>query len=372
MVIGIPKEIKADEFRVAIVPSGVRALVEKGHRVLVENSAGLGCSIPDADYAAAGAEIKDTAEEVWTAADLVVKVKEPLASEYGYFRGGLVVFTFFHLAAAPALADALIDRKVTAVAYETTELEGGRLPILAPMSEVAGKLSVLAGADALMKTRGGRGVLLGGVPGVERGEVAVIGAGIVGTNAVKVALGLGTDVTVLNRDIEKLRRLDDLFPGRLLTLASSTYNIEKTIAGCDLLVGAVHVPGARTPTLVTREMLGLMKKGAVIVDVSVDQGGCVETIRPTTHTDPTYEVDGIIHYGVANMPGAVPRTSTFALTGATLPYVTRLADLGVERAASADPALERGINIHRGMVTHPSVAASLAKPLTPFARAREG
>lgn len=366
MIIGIPKEIKKDEFRVAMVPSGVRTLVDSGHRVLLEAGAGAGSSISDEHFKEAGAELASTAKEVWNSADLVVKVKEPQPQEYGFFREGLTVFTFFHLAADPGLGDALIEKGVTAVAYETLQTDAGVLPILTPMSEVAGRLSVQAGAHHLLKPYGGRGVLLGGVPGVERGNVAVIGAGNVGLNATKVAVGLGADVTILDTSLEKFRHFDNIFRGRVRTLISNPYNIEKTLARCDLLIGAVHIPGARTPRLVTKEMLAIMKKGSVIIDVSVDQGGCVETIRPTTHSEPTYEIGGILHYGVSNMPGAVPRTSTFALTNATLPYILKLAELGAEGAAEADSAIMRGINIHQGRVTHPSVAASLGKDYSPL------
>lgn len=366
MRIGIPKEIKKDEYRVAVVPAGVKALREAGHEVVVERGAGAGSSIPDGEFEAAGARIGKDAGETWSGADLVLKVKEPRPEEYRFFRDGLAVFTFFHLAADTGLAEELLARKVTAVAYETLETDDGRLPVLAPMSEVAGRLSVQAGAHHLLKPYGGRGVLLGGVPGVERGNVAVIGAGVVGKNAARVARGLGADVAVLDIDLEKLRHIEEFFKGTVRTLASNTYNVEKTLAWCDLLVGAVHRPGARTPTIVTREMLALMKEGSVVVDVSVDQGGCVETIRPTTHSEPTYVVEGVVHYGVANMPGALPRTSTFALTNATLPFALKLAGLGVVGAARKCSSIARAVNTHCGLVTHPSVAEAVGRPHTPL------
>jgi len=360
MIIGVPKEIKDNEYRVGMVPSGVRAAVEAGHPVLIEQGAGIGSSITDAEYAAAGAEIVERAEEVYSRAGIVIKVKEPLAAEYPFLRDGLVVFTFFHLAAHPALAEELLKRGTTAIAYETVQTEGGGLPILSPMSEVAGRLSVQAGAHFLMKAYGGRGVLLSGVPGVECGVVAIAGAGSVGQNAARIAVGLGAEVIALDTRTESLRRMEELFGARVKTLSSNAHNIEYALSRCDIFVGAVHMPGARTPRLVTRNMLKSMKKGSVIVDVSVDQGGCVETIRPTTHTEPVFEVDGILHYGVANMPGAVPRTSTFALTNAALPYLLLLASKGVKGAARADRSLKTGINILNGEVVHPCVAEALS------------
>jgi alanine dehydrogenase len=366
MVIGVPREIKESEYRVAVVPSGVRTLVEAGHRVVVEREAGAGSSIPDEEYTRAGAEVVESADEVYGSADIVAKVKEPQPSEYRHFHDGLVIYTFFHLAADTRLATELISSQVTAVAYETVETIDGKLPILAPMSEVAGRIAVQTGAHHLTRPAGGRGVLLGGVPGVDRGEVAIVGAGTVGLNAAKVAVGFEAEVTVIDRDLERFRYFDDIFGGRVKTLASNSYNIEEAVAGADLLIGAVHVPGGRTPTLITKQTLRLMKKGSVIIDVSVDQGGCVETIRPTTHTDPTYEIDGILHYGVTNMPGAVPRTSTFALTNATLPYLLTLADKGVLQAAADDPALGRGVCVHAGSITHPRVAEAVGREFTPL------
>lgn len=362
MIIGVPKEIKDNEYRVGLVPAGVRALREAGHTVLVENGAGLGSSISDEEFVKAGGEVVSAPEDVYSRAALIVKVKEPQPEEYRFFRPGLAVFTFFHLAADLPLAGELIKTGVAAIAYETVELPDGSLPILAPMSEVAGRLSVQAGAQFLMKAHGGRGVLLSGVPGVAAGEIAVIGAGVVGMNAAKTAVGLGARVTMLDTNAMRLRHLDDLFGSKIQTLHSNSYNIEKCLGGCDLLIGAVHIPGARTPRLVKKEMLGFMKKGSVIVDVSVDQGGCIETIRPTTHSNPAYEVDGVIHYGVANMPGAVPRTSTFALTNASSQYVLMLADLGVKKAVEASMPLRKAVNIMDGKVVNRNVADSLGRP----------
>lgn len=365
MVIGVPKEIKDNEYRVALVPSGVKALKDAGHSVLVETGAGLGSAITDEEYAKAGAEVL-SAEEVWAGAEMVIKVKEPRPQEYKFFREGLVIFTFFHLAANPELGEELIKKGVTAISYETLELDNRTLPILTPMSEVAGRLAVQVGAHYLMKAYGGRGVLLSGVPGVERGNVTIIGSGVVGVNAAKIAIGLGAEVTMLDTRLERFRYLDDVFGSKIKTLFSNSFNIEKAVAQCDLLIGAVHIPGARTPRLVRKEMLSTMRKGSVIVDVSVDQGGCIETIKPTTHSNPIYEIDGIIHYGVANMPGAVPRTSTFALTNATLPYISSIATLGFKEAVNADSAICRGVNIFKAEVTHASVAQSLSKAFCPL------
>ncbi len=362
MIIGVPREIKDNEYRVGLVPGAVRTLREAGHTVLVERGAGAGSFITDDEYRSAGAEISASAEDVYAAAGLIVKVKEPRPEEYRYLRPGLAIFTFLHLAADPSLALELIRKNVTAIAYETLELGDRSLPILAPMSEVAGRLSVEAGAYHLLKSHGGRGVLLSGVPGVEAGCVAILGCGVVGVNAAKIAVGLGARVIMLDKSVAKLRQIDDLFGSRVQTLYSNSHNIERSLRECDLLVGAVHVPGLRTPKLVKREMLGLMKKGSVIVDVSVDQAGCIETIKPTTHSKPVYEVDGIIHYGVANMPGAVPRTSTFALTNASTQYVLMLADLGIRKAVDASPALRKAVNIIDGKVVNRNVADSLGRP----------
>lgn len=366
MVIGVPREIKDNEFRVALVPSGVVALVEAGHAVLVEKGAGAASAITDADYVNAGAKILDSASDVWRRAGLVIKVKEPRPSEYQFLREDLIVFTFFHLAADLPLAEELLKKKTTAVAYETVECDNGSLPILAPMSEVAGRISVQAGAHYLMKAYGGRGVLLSGVPGVEAGHVVIAGAGTVGVNAAKIAVGLGARVTILDTRAERLRALDDLYGSRVQTLFSNSYNLAACLRECDLFIGAVHIPGARTPRLVTKEMIQTMRKGAVIVDVSIDQGGCIETIRPTTHSEPVYEVDGVIHYGVANMPGVVPRTSTFALTNATLPFVVELAHKGIKGLLSSEGPLRRGLNLFNGKVVHKSVATALNKPFEPI------
>lgn len=363
MRIGIPKEIKDNEFRVSLTPSGARALTEAGHEVFVEKGAGDGSGFSDSEYEKAGARLADAAK-AYEESELVVKVKELQPSEYAFIRKDLIVFTFFHFAAVPRLADEFIEKGATAIAYETIDSEKERLPILAPMSEIAGRLSVQAGAFYLMKQNNGRGVLLSGVPGVERGRVAIIGGGNVGVNAAKIAIGLGADVEIIDISIPNLRKAEDLFGNRVRTIYSTSHNIEKAAAECDLLIGAAHSAGLKTPKLVTKEMVKKMKKGSVIVDVSVDQGGCVETIRPTTHSAPVYEEFGVIHYGVANMPGAVPRTSTFALTNASLPYILKLADLGFEKAVQKDLSLRNGVNIHEGGVTHPSVAASLGKQLS--------
>ncbi len=366
MIIGVPKEIKDNEYRVALVPSGVRALKDRGHRVLVQEGAGAGSAVPDREYEEAGAEIVASPEEVFSSSDVIIKVKEPQPEEYAYLKEGLILFTFLHLATKKRLAEVLIEKRVASIAYETVEVDGGGLPILRPMSEVAGKLSVQIGAHFLLKPNGGRGVLLGGVPGVERGMILILGAGTVGLNALKVAVGLGAEPCVIDVDTDRFRYLDDIFGGKVKTLASNTYNIEKAATACDILVGAVHIPGARTPVLVPEELVRRMKKGSVIVDVAVDQGGCVETIRPTTHSQPVYEVAGVLHYGVSNIPGAVPRTSTFALTNVTLPYLLKIADLGFEGATKAEPALARGTNTFGGNLCHRAVAEALAMEYTPL------
>jgi len=363
--IGVAKEIKTDEYRVALTPAGARELVQKGHEVLIETTAGDGSSFFDADYVRAGARIVSV-EDVWGQSELLLKVKEPIASEYPSLRRGLVLFTYLHIAADEALTRALVGSGITAVAYETVETEDGRLPLLAPMSEIAGRIASQAGAYFLEKPLGGRGLLLGGVPGVAPGRVLVLGGGIVGYNAAIIAIGLGAQVTVLERSIDRMRHLDEVLSGRVSLVMSSTLQIESSIAEADLVIGAVLVPGARAPKLVTREMLGVMKKGAVIVDVAIDQGGCVETAHPTTHSDPVYEVDGILHYCVANMPGGVPITSTKALTNATLPYVEAIADHGLVRAVSADPALAQGVNVLDGKITYAAVAEAHGLEYTPL------
>ncbi len=367
MIIGVPKEIKAQEYRVGLVPSGVKALVDHGHRVLVQQGAGVGAGLSDEEYVRQGAEIAPDATSVWSGADMVVKVKEPVRNdvedEYSLMRPGQLLYTYLHLAPNPTLTRALLEREVIGVAYETITDPTGGTPLLEPMSEVAGRMSVQAGASCLEKQAGGRGVLLGGVPGVEPGVVVIIGAGIVGRNAAKIAVGLGAEVWLLDLNLRILRYCDDIWGSRVKTLASNQVNIAKALRRADLLVGAVYNIGARTPVLVTRDMLSLMKEGAVIVDVAVDQGGCVESTRPTTHADPTFVLDGIVHYGVANMPGAVSRTSTFALTNATLPYAVQLANLGVEEAVTRSPGLRPGVNVYRGAVTYEPVAASLDMPV---------
>lgn len=359
MHIGLPKEIKVKENRVALTPGGVATLVRRGHSVTVERGAGVGSGLPDHEYEQAGAQL-GSAADAW-GAQMVVKVKEPIESEYPYLRDDLLLFTYLHLAADRPLTEALLKAGTTGVAYETVQLEDGSLPLLTPMSEVAGRLSVQAGAYHLQKPVGGRGVLLGGVPGVQPGHVTIVGGGVVGTNAAKMAMGLGAKVTILDVSQRRLAYLDDVFFGRLTTMMSSEANLRALLPDTDLLVGAVLIPGAKAPHLVTRDMLALMPEGSVIVDVAVDQGGCVETIHATTHDDPTYVVDGVIHYGVANMPGAVPRTSTFALTNQTLPYALMLAEHGVD-ALKRDPALRLGLNTYQGELTYPGVAEAFELP----------
>ena len=356
MIVGVPTEIKSDEYRVAITPIGVRELSERGHQVLIQRGAGEGSAIADADYEAQGARIVDSAEGVFGEAELVLKVKEPQEPEVGLLREGQTLFTYLHLAPAPELTEGLCGSGATCVAYETVEDRNGRLPLLAPMSEVAGKIATQAGAFMLEKPLGGRGILLGGVPGVAPANVMVIGGGAVGMNAAFIAIGMEADVFVYDTSIDKLRELDVAFGGRASTVFSSTLSIEERLPDMDLVIGAVLVHGARAPHVITRAQLGLMKRHAVLVDVAIDQGGCFETSRPTTHGDPTYEVDGIIHYCVTNMPGAVPITSTYALTNATVPYLLALAEHGVVEAARRDPGLKLGINVAKGNVTHPAVA----------------
>jgi alanine dehydrogenase len=363
--IGVAKEIKTDEYRVALTPAGARELVQAGHEVLVEATAGDGSSFFDADYERAGARIVSV-DDVWGQSELLLKVKEPIASEYPRMREGLVLFTYLHIAADEPLTRALVESGITAVAYETVETDDRRLPLLAPMSEIAGRLAAQAGAYFLEKPLGGRGVLLGGVPGVAPGRVVVLGGGIVGYNSAIIAIGLGAQVTVLERSIDRMRHLDEVLSGRVSLVMASTLQIESSIAEADVVIGAVLVPGARAPKLVTREMLGVMKKGAVIVDVAIDQGGCIETAHATTHSDPVYEIDGIIHYCVANMPGGVPNTSTKALTNATLPYVEEIANNGLVRAVTADPALARGVNVLDGRITYAAVAEAHGLAYTPL------
>ncbi|NBD23860.1 alanine dehydrogenase [Paenibacillus glycinis] len=356
MRIGVPKEIKNNEFRVGMTPGSVLSYIKTGHEVLVETLAGRGIGFEDEDYAAAGATIVATAGEAW-AADMVVKVKEPLPPEYEYFREGLILYTYLHLAPEAELTRALADKRVTAIAYETIQLDNGSLPLLTPMSEVAGRMSVQIGARFLEKSHGGKGVLLGGVPGVEPGRVAVIGGGIVGANAAKMAVGLGADVTIVDLNPDRLRQLDDQFQGRVKTIMSNPYNIAEVVRRADLVIGAVLIPGARAPRLVTEEMVRAMTPGSVIVDVAIDQGGSIETIdRITTHDEPTYVKHGVIHYAVANMPGAVARTSTLALTNATTPYGLQIANKGFAQAALDNKAIAKGINVAAGRVTYRAVA----------------
>ena len=356
MIVGIPKEIKVDEYRVALVPVGAEELVEHGHRVLVEEGAGSGSGIADEEYVRAGAELVEGMEAIYKRADMVVKVKEPLPEEYPHLREGQIIFTFFHFAASSTLTKALISSRAVALAYETIRDEKGGHPLLTPMSEVAGRMSIQEGAKYLEKPMEGRGILLGGVPGVIPAEVVVIGGGVVGTNAAKVAAGLGARVTIMDINLDRLRYLDDIMPENVITLMSNIQNIREKIREADLLIGAVLIEGAKTPVLITRKMISTMKPGAVVVDVSIDQGGCVETSRPTTHSNPIYKVDEVIHYCVTNMPGAVGRTSTYALTNASLPYVLEVADKGYEGAARENPAIKNGLNIVRGKVTNKAVA----------------
>ncbi|MFC1827129.1 alanine dehydrogenase [Thermodesulfobacteriota bacterium] len=356
MIIGIPRELKDKEFRIAIIPEGVRKLVASGNTVIIESGAGLGSSIFDEELTNAGARIVEDAATVYSEADMVMKVKEPLPQEYPYLHEGLILFTYLHLAPLAELTQVLLDRKVSSIAYETVGLDNDCLPLLIPMSEVAGRMSIQVGAHFLEKEAGGRGVLLGGVTGVKPGHVVILGSGTVGTNAAQMAVGLGAAVTVMGRNSRRLAALERLFQGKIKIRQTNRQSIKEEISLADLVIGAVLVPGATAPKLITREMLSLMQKGSVIVDVSIDQGGCVETARPTSHSDPVYEVDGIIHYCVANMPGAVPRTSTFALTNATLPYALTLADKGFNKAVREDPALQRGVNTYNGMLTNREVA----------------
>jgi alanine dehydrogenase len=359
MFIGVPKEIKNNENRVALTPAGVITLINAGHTVLVEKDAGIGSGFVNDDYAKAGAEIIDSAEKVWAKADMIMKVKEPLSSEYVYFRSGLILFTYLHLAAEPSLAQALKEKGVIAIAYETVSVDR-HLPLLTPMSEVAGRMAAQIGAQFLQKNNGGQGILLAGVPGVNRGKVTIIGGGIVGTNAAKMAIGLGADVTIIDLSADRLRQLDDIFGTQIKTLMSNPMNIAEAVAEADLLIGAVLIPGAKAPKLVKEEMVKTMKPGSVIVDVAIDQGGIVETCdHVTTHDNPTFEKHGVIHYSVANMPGAVPRTSTIALTNVTVPYALQIANKGVYKAILENAALKLGVNVANGEITYEAVAKDL-------------
>jgi alanine dehydrogenase len=364
MIIGVPKEIKDHEARVGVTPAGVKALSEAGHTVLVETMAGEQSGFPDAEYQNAGAEMVGDAGYVWGNAEMVVKVKEPIEKEYVFFREGLVLFTYLHLAPLKELTDKLLERKVIGIAYETVRDRQGTLPLLTPMSEVAGRMSVQVGASYLEKERGGRGILLGGVPGVPPAHVCILGGGVVGTNAARIALGFGAKVTLVDVNLNRLRELDDIFNGRLYTLASNSYNVGHATHEADLVIGGVLIPGATAPKIVTRAMVSQMKKGAVIVDVAIDQGGCVETARPTSHSDPSYMVDGVVHYCVTNMPGAVPNTSTLALTNSTFPYLLRMANLGVREALRQDAGLAEGLNTWMGTLTHHGVAESQQRAWT--------
>ncbi len=369
MRIGVPKEIKANEYRIALVPAGAEALVQHGHEVLVEAGAGEGSGFPDELYREAGARILESADEVWAQAEMILKVKEPIQEEWPRIRKDHLLFTYFHFAASEPLTRAVLDSGAVALAYETVQLDNGELPLLTPMSEVAGRLSVLEGAKYLERFYGGRGTLLGGVPGVLPAKVIILGGGVVGTNAAKMAAGFGADVTILDISLPRLRYLSDVMPANVKLMFSSRYNIRELLPEADLLIGGVLVPGKKAPSLVAREDLKLMKPGSVIVDVAVDQGGCIETIYPTTHEDPIYVVDDVIHYAVANMPGAVARTSTLALTNATLPYAIDLANRGWKQACLRDPALREGVNVVDGKVTYEGVAEAFGleyHPVAPF------
>lgn len=366
MIIGVPKEIKISENRVGLAESGVKQLTKEGHTVYVEKDAGLGSGISNEQYERAGARMLPTKADIYAKSDMIVKVKEPLPDEYELMKENQILYTYLHLAAEPKLTRVLCDRKVKAVAYETIQFADGSLPLLTPMSEVAGRMATQIGAYYLQKDHGGKGILLGGVTGVERGNVAIIGGGVVGVNAAKMAVGLGADVTILDVNRARLEYLDHIFQGRVKTLYSNVQNIEKSVEACDLLVGAVLITGHKAPTLVTRSMVQSMAAGSVVVDVAVDQGGCIETCRPTSHTNPTYEVDGVIHYCVPNMPGVVARTSTYALTSATIRYASMLAELGVEEAIAKDPALYKGLNVYGGYVTYEPVAKDLGMEYRPY------
>ncbi len=364
MIVGVPKEIKNNESRVALTPSGAHELIKRNHKVVVETNAGVGSGFPNEDYEAIGAEILDTADEVWAVAEMIMKVKEPIAEEYKRCRYGQLIFTYFHFASSEALTHAMIDSGAVCLAYETVELDDKALPLLVPMSEVAGRMAIQEGARYLQKPVKGRGVLLGGVPGVAPGKVLILGGGIVGVQAAKMAAGLGAHVTILDINLQRLRYINDIMPHHVVTEFSSEYNIRKLIQTHDLIVGAVLIPGAKAPKLVTREMLKLMRPGTVIVDVAVDQGGCVETCKPTSHENPSFIVDDVVHYCVANMPGAVPCTSTIALTNSTLPYALQLADKGWRKACSHNEALKKGLNVVLGKVVYEGVSDAFDLPFT--------
>lgn len=366
MIVGVPREIKDNEYRVAIIPSGVKILTGDGHTVLVQGNAGQGSGISDAEYQAAGATVIPSAEEVYERSDLIVKVKEPLPEEYSFLHTHQVLFTFLHLASNRTLTDCLVESGITAIAYEAVQLEDGTLPILIPMSEIAGRMAPIVATYFLQESQGGSGVLISGVPGVAPGKVTILGAGTVGRNAARIAVGMGGKVAILDRDPRHLRSIDDTFERRITTLASNEHSIEEEVVSSDILIGAVLNPGARAPFLVRKELVSKMRRGSVIVDVSIDQGGCVESSRPTTHSNPVFAVDGVIHYCVVNMPGAFPRTSTFALCNVTIPYILKLANLGWRKAVHEDQGLLRGLNIVAGRVTHPAVASALGLECHPF------
>jgi alanine dehydrogenase len=366
MIIGVPKEIKNNEYRVSLVPAGVQTLIENGHQVIVQQSAGEGAGISDAEYANVGAKILPKAEMIFNEADLIIKVKEPLPQEYPLLKIGQIFFTYLHLAPAPELTRALLERQVIGIAYETVQLDNGSLPLLTPMSEIAGKLSVQIGAHYLEKENGGSGILLGGVPGVRPANVTIIGGGSVGLNAAKIALGMGAHVTLLDINLDRLRYLDDVLGGRITLLASNSHNVEQSVCSADLVIGGVLIPGARAKKLVTRKMISLMRKGSVMVDVAIDQGGCFETSVPTSFANPTFLVDGIIQYCVANIPASVARTSTFALTNATFPYALKLANIGYEAALKQDLSLRKGLNVYKGKLTSRPVAEALGLDYTPY------
>lgn len=366
MLIGVPKEIKNRENRVGVVPGGVAQLVAAGHKVIIQKGAGLGAGIPDEKFIAAGAQIVETKEDIWGKAEMVMKVKEPIEPEYKLMRDGQILYTYLHLAAVPELAKELVNRKVSAVAYETIELSNGSLPLLTPMSEVAGRMSVQVGAQCLQKHNGGKGLLLGGVPGVSRGRVVIIGGGVVGINAAKMAVGLGATVTILDVNAARLAYLDDVFGNNITTLMSNPENIATAVREADLVVGAVLITGAKAPMLVSRKDVAAMEPDSVIVDVAIDQGGCIETIKPTTHDDPVYKTEGVLHYGVTNIPGDVPKTSTYALTNVTIKYALDLANKGLARSLEQSEALRKGLNTHGGKVTHKAVAEALNMPYSAF------
>ncbi|MCI0635727.1 MAG: alanine dehydrogenase [Actinobacteria bacterium] len=372
MIVGIPKEVKDSEYRVALTPEGARELTEAGHRVLVQAGAGEGSSIPQERYERAGAEIVPSADEVWAEADMILKVKEPVPQEFGSLREGQILFTYLHLAASRELTQTLIDRKVAAVAYETVQTPGGALPLLAPMSEIAGRMAPHVAARLLEKEYGGRGILMGGVSGVRPAKVLVLGAGMAGSNAAWIAVGMEAEVVVVDKDLDRLRFIDQIHKGRMMTLMSDRLTLEQRVREADVVVGSVLVPGARAPKLVTSAMVASMRPGSVIVDIAIDQGGCVETSRMTTHSDPTYTELGVVHYCVGNMPGAVPNTSTYALTNVTLPYALSIASNGLEDAVRSDPALALGVNVFLGEVTNPGVAEAHGMRSTPLAEVLGG